>query len=460
MERPLTENSTAPSVLRPLYRLAPLALAALAGCAHYTPLPLARTPALAPALTALHGVPSAGQPLDVGQVVTLALENNPDLKATRAKRGIAEAQLLQAGILPNPSLAGSFLPLLSGAGTVPAWSLGLTQDIKALITYRAKKRAADFGLRQVDADILWQEWQVAGQARQLAIDLIMGARSRASYVAAFRLLGARSAKVEQALAAGNATLVTVTPDRVAFQAARTALDQLDQKQLALRHQLNALLGLAADADVPLVATLSLPPFDPAAIRASLPGLPDRRPDLLALRMAYAQQDETVRQAILSQFPDLVLGGSIASDNSKVINGGPEATLGLPVFDRNQGNIAIANATRAQLHADYSARLAATIGEVEATLGEMAQLSTQLAIARRDLPAARLAADRAAAAFGRSALDERSYVDLVTNRFTKEQEIMTLELALLDRQVALQTLIGAGLPTVETLPARDGGAPAR
>ena len=54
------------------------------------------------------------------------------------------------------------------------------------------------------------------------------------------------------------------------------------------------------------------------------------------------------------------------------------------------------------------------------------------------------------AFGASNLDERSYVDLVTNRFAKEQEVMTLELALLDRQVALQTLIGAGLPAVHTL----------
>ena len=47
------------------------------------------------------------------------------------------------------------------------------------------------------------------------------------------------------------------------------------------------------------------------------------------------------------------------------------------------------------------------------------------------------------------IDERGYVDLVSNRFTKEQELMTLELALLDRQIAVQTLVGDGLPTVPT-----------
>ncbi|WP_347400360.1 TolC family protein [Sphingomonas paeninsulae] len=172
---------------------------------------------------------------------------------------------------------------------------------------------------------------------------------------------------------------------------------------------------------------------------------DRRPDLVALRLGYDAQDANVRVAILSQFPDLILGATASSDNSSVINGGPQATIGLPIFDRNQGNVAIANATRAQLHGDYSARLAAAAGQVGALLSEMDLLSEQLAIVRRDLPAARLAAERAANAFGASNLDERSYVDLVVNRYTKEQEVVTLELGLLDRQVALQTLVGAGLP---------------
>ncbi|PMX87455.1 transporter, partial [Pseudomonas sp. GW460-C3] len=88
------------------------------------------------------------------------------------------------------------------------------------------------------------------------------------------------------------------------------------------------------------------------------------------RMGYAAADEQVRQAIQSQFPDLVLGGSVSSDNSSVVSGGPTATLSLPVFDRNQGNVAITRATRAQLHADYAARLASTIGTVGALLREM------------------------------------------------------------------------------------------
>ncbi|MBP2277902.1 MULTISPECIES: TolC family protein [Sphingomonas] len=423
----------------------------LSGCAHYAALPLATNPPLAPTIAALDRAspaPPTG-PLSVADIVDLALANNPELKAARLKRALAAGQAKQAGTLPNPSLTGAFLPLLSGVGTVPAWNVGLGQDLKTLLTYRTRRRAAQDSEQQVAADVVWQEWQVAGQARQIASDLIVGRTSRASYLAAYQLLAARNAKLEQALAARNVTLVTVAPDRVALQAARSALNALDQKQLALAHQLNALLGLAPDVVVPLATQVDLPPFDPAAIRTGLATLPERRPDLIALRMGYAAADEQVRQAIQSQFPDLVLGGSVSSDNSSVVSGGPTATLSLPVFDRNQGNVAITRATRAQLHADYAARLASTIGTVGALLREMEQLSAQLAEARRDLPAARLAAERAQAAFGASNLDERGYVDLVSNRFAKEQDIMTLELALLDRQIALQTLVGDGLPAVET-----------
>lgn len=426
--------------------------ALLTGCAHYAPLPLATAPDLAP-MVREPGGDAVRTPLSIDGVVTLALADNPDLKAMRLKRGIAAGQTTQAGLLANPSLSGAFLPLLSGSGTVPAWNLGLAQDIKSIITYRSRRRAAAASERQVAADIVWQEWQVAGQTRQIATDLIMGAHSRPSYVAALQLLTERNARLEAALARQTVTLVTLAPDRVALQAARTALDALDQRQLSLMHQLDALLGLRPDVVVPLADQVGLPPFDPAAIRADLATLPDRRPDLVALRMGYAAADEQLRQAILSQFPDLVLGGSVASDNARVINGGPNLTIGLPIFDRNQGNVAITRATREQLHADYTARLTAAMGSVDAMLREMDQLSRQLAVARRDLPAVRLAAERAQAAFGASNLDERGYVDLVSNRFTREQEIMTLELALLDRQIAIQTLIGAGLPMVDA----SGGA---
>jgi outer membrane protein TolC len=100
-------------------------------------------------------------------------------------------------------------------------------------------------------------------------------------------------------------------------------------------------------------------------------------------------------------------------------------------------------------------LANVTGEVGALLSEAEQLSRQLDVARRELPAAQLAADHASAAFAASLLDERSYVDLITNRYSREQAVLTLETGLLDRQVAILTLTGMGLPTVESVPHSNG-----
>lgn len=439
---------------RPPFHLFAIALAsALAGCAHYTAALLAAAPTLAPSAGAA-GVPY--RPLAIDEVVALAVARAPDLVAARAKRGVGEATLLQAGVLPNPQLSGSFLPLISGAGTVPAWSFGLAQDVKALLVYRPKLRSARAAARQVDADLLWQEWQVASQARQLATDLVVREQGRPLLEQAFGLLQHRYQVMQAALAAGNATLVTASPSVVGYQDARAKLQALDQAQLQTRHKLNALLGFAPDVVLPLANIAPPDSLDIAAVRRALPTLPDRRPDLLALRFGYASQDQTLRAAILAQFPDFVLGGAIASDNSRVINAGPNATLGLPLFDRNQGNIAVARATRAQLRAEYAARLDSVVGEVGALLAETDQLRAQLAIVERDLPAARRTAERAGAAFGRSLLDERAYVDLITARFAKEQEVLALQLDLIGRRIAIDALTGAGLPGVDTLGLPDPG----
>lgn len=444
-----------PHIFRSRSTLLVALAASLAGCQHYTPLPLQTEAGLAPSLAAVPGLPAHA--LKIGEVTLLAVTRNPDLLAARARAGVAEAQLVQAGVLPNPSLSGAILPLLSGAGSVPGWNLGLSQDIKALIVLKPKRRSARDSLNQVRADLLWQEWQVAGQARQLAGDIVLGERLRPMLEQAYELMAKRYSANRKALEAGNGTLSTLAPSAAALQTARAAMLQQDQAQLASRHKLNALLGIAPDVALPLADAIDLPGFDPREVRVMLGTLPERRPDLLALRAGYAAQDEQLRVAILSQFPDLVLGASASSDNSKVISGGPNVQLGLPVFDRNQGNIAIARATREQLNREYAARLAAVTGEVGALLSEREQIALQLAAVSHDLDQARVAADRAARAFASGTLDERAFVDLLSTRFSKEQEVMTLELALFDRQVAIQTLIGAGLPAVDTLGFPDPGA---
>lgn len=424
----------------------------LCACAAYHPLPLARQPAFTPEVAVLaHSAPLPPAPLSVEQVAALAVEDDPDLRAVRAQHGIAEAQLIAAGVLPNPRLGGAILPLLAGPGNTTAWNAALSVDVKALVTLQARKQVAREAVRQVDAQVLWQEWQVAGQARLLAVDLIEGGRYLALLSEERDLLAGRLQRVQAAVAAGNLTLASASPYVLAQQTAQTQVDDEARRLLGQRHQLNALLGLAPEIAVPLADSVDLPPLDIGDIQAELPGLAQRRPDLVALQLGYRAQDARLRVAILSQFPNLLFGVFGGSDNAKVRNAGPQVNMDLPLFDRNQGGVAIEQATRAMLHEEYAARLTAAHGQVRAILVERAQTTRQLERSRAELPAAQTAARKAAAAAAAGNLDQRAEVDLLSAAAGKAQQIVTLEQALEDEQVALATLVGAGLPAVQLPP---------
>jgi outer membrane protein TolC len=429
--------------------LIPTALGlALAACGAPADLPLPTKSDLADSLDQLrHDGITPGAALTVTQVAILAVQNNPDLLAVRTQHGVARAQVLQAGLLPNPQFTGSFLPLVAGYGTTPAYVAGFSEDIRALVTLSSSRQAARASAGQVDAQILWQEWQVIGQARLLAVDIIEAERSLALLARNRNLLAARYGKSQRAVAAGNETLTVSAPDLASLETITTQINDLQRQQLAGRHQLNALLGLAPDVAVPLNPTPDLPAWDPAAAVQALPMLAERRPDLVALQLGYRAQNAKLRTAILSRFPNLIFGVTGGSDNANVRNAGPQITLELPIFNQNQGNIAIETATRQQLHDEYAARLTTAAGQVRAMTAEIDLLSRQLQTVSRDLAETRRVASQAQAAFDAGDLDERSYVDLIAARLTKEQEIVTIEQSLLDQQVAIATLLGVGMPAI-------------
>jgi outer membrane protein TolC len=188
-------------------------------------------------------------------------------------------------------------------------------------------------------------------------------------------------------------------------------------------------------------------IDAAQARRQADTLARRRPDLIALQLGYRAQEAQVRAAILAQFPPLSFGYSASQDNSRVRNGGPAVTLDLPIFDRNQGNIAIERATRQQLHDEYAVRLQTSRDQVVALLAEQAQLDAQrIALAPQESDAERRMA-QAERAWQAGLIDIRSYVDVVTAASARQAATIALEKSQYEGQVALATLLGTGMPDV-------------
>jgi len=423
---------------------------ALAACASYQPLPLETHVHLKHKLSELaHSGVRIDQPLSVYDVAVLAVENNPDLIATRTQRGVARAQVLQAGLLPNPSISASYLFLLNpnpaGGVLFDAITATVTQDIQKTITMKSRLRTAQAAALQVDASILWEEWQLIGKARLLVFDIVQGEKLRKSVVAFRDLLQDRFERGRQALGQGNVTLATVAPDLAAVGEARKTLNDLDVTLDKNRHDLNALLGLAPEVRIPLRTQLQVLQVDAKAVMRALEDLANRRPDLIALQLGYRSQDEKFRGAIVGQFPALTFGPSYARDTSDVRSFGPQLTMDLPIFDRNQGNVSIEKATRDQLRAEFEARISAAHSEVLAGLAAQRLISRQLEEERAELPVLEGFARQAESAMNAGNIDERAFVDLVSANYAKQQAVLTLEQMLLEQEVAIATLIGAGMP---------------
>jgi cobalt-zinc-cadmium efflux system outer membrane protein len=435
----------------------------IGGCATYRPLPLARGPNLASGLTGLRTtVPplrpgdaprriDVARPLKLDDIGLLAVLNDPALRSEPGTLAEAQAGLLQAALLPNPSAGVVFEPLLGGAaGITTSWTATLSESMNAILTYHRRVTSARFALGQVNADLLWREWRTAQQARGLALDLYWGRDAIRASRREVRLLDAEARAARAAAATGSLDLTALAPILAAQAAANRTFASLTLAQLRAWQALDAMLGLEPTVRFPIAAPVLPPP--PSSLTSLLAHLPERRPDLVALRLGYRSADENVRTAIIDQFPAFVLGGQWDQDNTNVRNGGPTATFDLPIFDRNQGQIAAARATRQVLHAQYQARLDTAVGTVRGLLAQINRLSRDLHQVRRAAAAAARLAGAAQHAFAHGDIDERAFTDYLAAALQRRLERDSLESALGQARIALTVELGVGLPEVRIVPA--------
>lgn len=433
--------------------------ASLAGCTTYQSLPLQSKPQFTTEVSHLI-VRSERMPLpelashrfdprdrlDMTEVAMLAVVNNPQLKVARDEAGVAHAQAFAAGLLPDPqlSLTRDF-PTNGTSGNTSAFNLGLSYDVNALLTHAAVAGAAQAAERQTDLNLLWQEWQVVGQAR-LLFTRSLGQQQLLTVLQKERaLLFSRYQRTQTALVQGNITLDATNADLAMLQTLDTSINDLSRQINSNLHDLNALLGLAPNVHLHLVGDAQLPSLDEARINSDIEKIGERRPDLLALQAGYESQEQRFRQSVLAQFPALNVGLTRARDTSGLYTQGFGITLSLPIFNRNRGNIAIEQATRQRLHDEYQMRINSAAADIARILEDQKLLEKQLQSVEYGVDVLSHAADNAQTAFDAGNIDMLAYTNLRTAWLAKQAEAITLQQTLLEQRVALLTIIGGELP---------------
>lgn len=372
----------------------------------------------------------------------LAIANNPRLKVQRDAAGVARAQAYAAGLLPDPQLSYEHdRPTSRQPGTTDSYTAGLSLDLGSLVTRSARMKSARAGVRKVDLDLLWGEWQAIAQARTLFDRIYYLHKRIARLQREHAALASVQTAITRALQAGDLTYPVAG---AGLNATANVTGQLGdaQRQLNLaEHDLHDLLGL--DVSVPL--HLAGHPFavhpDAGEIRRALADMPERRPDLLALQAGYRAQNRKLRAAILAQFPSITVGFVRARDNSNISSAGFTIGLSLPLFDGNRGNIAVARATRQQLHDEYSARLLTDRNDVQRLAADLQSDHAQRTVLAAH--AARLAQVREAArtSYVAGRLDWPTYLAIRANSLAADTALLTLERNTHEAAIALDALVG-------------------
>ncbi|HEV7816691.1 MAG TPA: TolC family protein [Janthinobacterium sp.] len=400
-----------------------------------------------PALAAHRFDPSDG--LDMTEVAMLAVVNNPDLKLARGDAAIAHAQAFSAGLLPDPQLALAHDWSNTGPDGIRAFSLGLNYDVNALLLHSSVEAAAQSDRRKTDLNLLWQEWQVVSQARLLFVKARQAKKAMAVLEQTQALFADRLRRTRTALERGLLSSDAVAPNVAALQDTQRQVFDLKRTSSQSAHDLNALLGLAPETQLDLRDGGEGAAPDQAAILAALPQLARRRPDLLALQAGYQAQDQRYRGALLAQFPALNLGLVRARDSSGIYSNSVGVTMSLPFLNRNRGNIAIEQATRQRLADEYRQRLQTGRNDIHRLLDEQALNLQQLAQSDAAIAELEQVLARSEMGFKAANIDALVYAGARAALLSRQLERITLEQAVQEQRIALQTLIGISLLPLST-----------
>jgi len=302
--------------------------------------------------------------LTIEKLLELGANRRADLQAARARLTIAEGKLRQARFRPNPTFDTEYgTPRFLGGEGEYDFSAGVSQTFELGGKRSKRVQVAELELQQIRAEVLSLE-------RKLAVEI------RTAYTNA--LAAARQLDVLEKLIVANAEIVRVTEARLKegdvapldLNLVKVEADGLKIKAIQARNDLEtALLQLKTliGADVAEAIKLAPQTERPPRLDLGLSELTDialrERADLQAARLGEQIGSARINLARANAVPNIT--GSVRYSRNKGIldfparlgggnfpNTDNSLTFGMsvdiPVFNRNQGEIA--SATGEQLQA--------------------------------------------------------------------------------------------------------------
>ena len=281
------------------------------------------------------------QPLDADTAVQVALLNNADLQADYAELGIAEADLVRAGRLSNPSLG---FGRLSGNGVVEI-ERAVIFDVWGLLTMPLARQVEQRRFEQTQLRAAGATVTVAAEARAAFFDAV-AARQLLGYHTQVEAAAATSSELaRRMLAAGNFSALAQMREQAFEFGTAIQLAHVRHRAVAARERLLRALGLAGESPE-LVLPDRLPdlPGAPAELRDAERAALDKRLDVLMARRDVDTTAKALGLSRVTRFVDVLHAGyRNKSTSGEPRSNGYDIELVLPLFDFGSTNVARAEA---------------------------------------------------------------------------------------------------------------------
>jgi outer membrane protein TolC len=285
------------------------------------------------------------QPLTADAAVQIALLNNAGLQARFNELGIAEADWVAAGRLPNPGFSIGRLT----RGSEVEWERSLHLDLARLLTMPMRAGIEQRLYEQTRRALVLDVLRLAADARKAWVTAVAAAQSAQYQRQAMDAAEAGADLARRMAEVGNWSRLRQAREQAFYADAAVALARAEQARLQTRERLARVLGLAAADRVQLPDRLPDLP-------ASLPPLADVEQGAMQsridLRMTQIEAEALAKNLGLSRRTRFInvfeLGVINNSSNEEPNQRGYEISFELPLFDWGQARVAKAEARYRQV----------------------------------------------------------------------------------------------------------------
>jgi cobalt-zinc-cadmium efflux system outer membrane protein len=389
--------------------------------------------------------------LTLREALALALERNPELAAFSQEVRATEAAVLQAEVLPNPTL-GVVGDNLGNTRKTDAGDRSASLLIGQLVELGGK-RAARVRLAETGRDLAGWDYEakrveIFARVRQTFVD-VLTAQSRTGLAdESVRLAQAVADTVGKRVQAGKVSPVEETKARLVLSTTLIEREQARRELAAVRKRLTALWANPEPrferATGDLEAVPPLPSFETLAARIR------GNPELARWNTEIQHRQAGLEVERAKAVPDITVSGgvsrfSVYNDNAYMVG----ISIPIPVFDQNRGGILAANRRLDKAADERRAVESRLLTDLSDAYQRAAAIANEIGTLRTDLlPGSQRAFDAATQGYQ---LGKFGFLDVLDAQRTLFQTRTQYLRALADYQLAvsdIERLTGAAL---------DGGA---